>query len=322
MISKITFYLSVLLFLVWNMFPQATDAQSLPIHYAGVVFDNDDHRDTYTEEMLMLAEHLGILDLKAVMTTYKHREYPTFVTGREEIRQKAIQANLRVDYTLFSGTNHTLTVPASGRIADTEPLDIAGSRFIVKEAKKATSEAPLAVLTGGQLTSVANAYLLDSTIADRVIVVGLFGAPDIDYNANLDAWAWVIILAKLNVVSFKFRETNGDFGRAFLQMPLVPKNRLKETLPFNVFTQWMIDKRHPSQPLPQKDADGHALAALLDEHYISAYRRWSFQRIDPHTHHPVLVADPKGKVYEILDADQAIGSKAYWDILTSYAQEK
>jgi hypothetical protein len=95
-----------------------------------------------------------------------------------------------------------------------------------------------------------------------VIVVGLFGAPDTDYNANLDSWAWTIILAKLKFVSFKFRETNGKFGQAFLQMPLVPKDRLKSTLPSNAFTQWMIDKRHPSQPLPQKDADGHALATF------------------------------------------------------------
>ena len=96
-------------------------AQSLNITYSGVVFDNDDHRDTYTEEMLMIAEHLGVLDLKAIITTYKHNEYPAFVKGRAEIMKKATQANLKVNYELFPGTQKTLVVPSSGKIEDTEP---------------------------------------------------------------------------------------------------------------------------------------------------------------------------------------------------------
>ncbi|WKN40770.1 hypothetical protein [Tunicatimonas pelagia] len=295
-------------------------AQSLEINYSGVVFDNDDHRDTYTEEMLILAEHLGVLDLKAIITTYQHSEYPEFVRGREEIRKKAKQAELKVDYELFSGANETLTVPSSGKIKDTKPLDIDGSLFIVSEAKKASPTQPLAILTGGQLTSVANAYLLDSTIADQIIVLGLFGAPKIDYNANLDSWAWTIILAKMKVISFKFREDNGDFGKAFLQMPSVPKDRLQEVLPGNAFTQWMIDKRHPSQEILQQDADGNALATLLSDKYITDYQRWSFQKVDPDNHHPIMILDQKGKVHEILSANKEIGTKTYWQILTSYAQ--
>ncbi|MEO0331910.1 MAG: hypothetical protein AAF223_09515 [Bacteroidota bacterium] len=296
-------------------------AQSLNITYSGVIFDNDDHRDTYTEEMLMIAEHLGVLDLKAIITTYQHSEYPEFVEGREEIQKKAKQAGLQVDYALFSGTDQTLAIPSSGKIEDTEPIDIDGSQLIVSEAKKASSEQPLAILTGGQLTSVANAYLLDSTISDRVIVLGLFGAPEIDYNANLDAWAWTIILAKMKVVSFKFREDNGDFGKAFLQMPSVPKDRLQEVLPRNAFTQWMIDKRHPSQEVLQRDGDGNALATLLSDKYVTDYQRWSFQKIDPDNHRPIMVLDQEGKVYEVLGANKEIGTEAYWQLLTSYAQD-
>ena len=295
--------------------------QSLPISYAGVIFDNDDHRDTYTDEMLMIAEHMGRLDLKAIITTYKHHEYPEFVKGREEILEKAKKSGLKVSYELFSGTNKTLTVPASGKIENTQPLNIAASRFIVQEAKKSSSESPLAILTGGQLTSVANAYLLDSTIVDRIIVVGLFGAPDIGYNANLDAWAWTIILAKMKVISFKFREKNEDFGQAFLQMPAVPKERLRKVLPRNEFTQWMIDKRHPGQPVLQQDADGNALAALLSDDYITSFRRWSFQMINPDNHHPVMIPDENGKVYEILDANKAVGTDAYWALLNGYSRE-
>ena len=294
-------------------------AQALNIKYSGIIFDNDDHRDTYTDEMLMIAEHVGRIDLKAIITTYKHNEYPKFVKGREEIREKAKKSGLKVDYELFSGTDKTLTVPSSGKIEDTKPLDIDGSRFIVEQARKASPESPLAILTGGQLTSVANAYLLDSTIADRVIVMGLFGAPDIGYNANLDAWAWTIILAKMYVISFKFRKKNGEFGKAFLQMPSVPKERLREVLPKNEFSQWMIEKRHPGQPVLQRDGDGNAFAMLLSDNYVTDFRRWSFKAIAPDSHHPTMVPDKKGKVYEILDADKETGTGAYWELLDAYA---
>ena len=319
--NKITIPVIISLTSLFTMPCLSICAQSLDINYSGVIFDNDDHRDTYTDEMLMIAEHMGRLDLKAIITTYKHHEYPKFVKGREAIREKAKKSGLQVDYELFSGTNKALTVPSSGKIENTTPLDIDGSRFIVQEARKASPESPLAILTGGQLTSVANAYLLDNSIADNIIVMGLFGAPDIGYNANLDAWAWTIILAKMKVVSFKFREKNGEFGKAFLQMPSVPKKRLKEVLPRNEFTQWMIDKRHPGQSVLQRDGDGDALAAILSENYITDFKRWSFHGIAPGNHHPVMMPDEQGKVYEILDANKEAGTDAYWKLLNTYARE-
>jgi len=310
--------------ILWVSFASSAPlwAQSLTIDYSGVILDNDDHRDTYTEEMLMIAEHVGALDLKAIITTYQHSEYPEFVEVRKAIRKKAEQSGLKVDYRLFSGTNKTLSVPPSGKIEDTQSLDIEGSHFIVSEAQQASSQRPLAILTGGQLTSVANAYLLDSTVADRIVVLGVFGAPTIDYNASLDAWAWTIILAKMKVVSFKFREDNGDFGQAFLQRPSVPRDRLKDVLPSNAFTQWMIDKHHPRQEIFQEDWDGTPLATLLSDQYVTRYQRWFFQKIDPDNHHPVMKLDPEGKVYEILDADKEVGTEAYWEILTAYGREE
>ncbi len=83
----------------------------------------------------MIAEHVGTLDLKAIITTYQHSEYPEFVQGREKIRKKAEQSDLKVDYRLFSGTNESLSVPPSEKIEDTQPLDVEGSHFIVSEAK-------------------------------------------------------------------------------------------------------------------------------------------------------------------------------------------
>lgn len=89
----------------------------------------------------------------------------------------------------------------------------------------------------------------------------------------------------------------------------------------NEFTQWMIDKRHPGQPVLQQDADGNALAALLSDNYVTNFRRWSFQRKNPDNYHPVMTPDEKGKVYEILDAGKEVGTDAYWALLIGYARE-
>ena len=62
-----------------------------------------------------------------------------------------------------------LVEPDSGKIEDTEALD---------SARKATAEKPLVVVMGGPLTVVADAYLLDSSIVDKMIVAWTGGRYD------------------------------------------------------------------------------------------------------------------------------------------------
>jgi inosine-uridine nucleoside N-ribohydrolase len=190
-----------------------------------VIYDNDDHRDVYTDEYLLALSSIGEVDLKGVITTYSPNEYPNFVEGRKQIMDLAIKSGLKHLPELFSGTNRKLDRPDNNKIEDTKPLDIDGSHFIVKIARKCSSSKPLVIITGGQLTSVANAYLIDPSIADKVVVMGVFGANNIDYNAGLDAWAWTIILAKFRTVAIPIGPSDNR-GVVYMKPPKVPKERI------------------------------------------------------------------------------------------------
>jgi hypothetical protein len=83
-----------------------------------------------------------------------------------------------------AGTRGHLVKPASGKVEDTQPLDSPGRRQIVREAKAATAEKPLVVCVGGPLTAVADPYLLDNSIADRLVVAWLDNDQDGMYGCN------------------------------------------------------------------------------------------------------------------------------------------
>src|SRR4029079_2860388 len=65
-----------------------------------------------------------------------------------------------------------LVRPASGQIDDTTPNRSEGARLMVEtSARLSLPYRPLVVVTGGRLTDVADAYLVDPTVADRLVVV-------------------------------------------------------------------------------------------------------------------------------------------------------
>ncbi len=75
---------------------------------------------------------------------------------------------------IIPGANKRITLPLSGRIEDIVPVSSPGSDLIVLEARKATPEKPLIVVVGGPLTTVAEAYLTDPSIASRMVVAGIY----------------------------------------------------------------------------------------------------------------------------------------------------
>jgi len=117
-------------------------------HVSAVIYDNDDHRDVYTDEYLICLSHLGKIDLKCILTTYapNEREYNLFVEGRESILEKARKSGLKNLPVVMAGTSKRLTKPASNHIKDTKPLNLKAAHFIIEHARKATPERPLSRL--------------------------------------------------------------------------------------------------------------------------------------------------------------------------------
>lgn len=99
---------------------------------------------------------------------------------------------------LTRGADRALVRPESGRIADTRSHPSDGSRLIVAEAKKASPEKPLLIVSGGPLTTVANALLTNLEIAANLVVFNLTVAGG--YNGK-DAWGVYIVAKQTRLVS-------------------------------------------------------------------------------------------------------------------------
>lgn len=74
-----------------------------------IIFDNDDHRDVYTDEYLIALSHLKDINLIAVLTTYSpnKNEYNLFVNGRKDIVIKAEESGIQNLPEVFNGTQST-----------------------------------------------------------------------------------------------------------------------------------------------------------------------------------------------------------------------
>jgi len=90
------------------------------------------------------------------------------VTGLRDLVLAARESGLRNIPDPIASIGPPLVRPASGEIDATAPNRSEGARFIVDASQRLSLPyRPLVVVTGGALTDVADAYLLDRTVAER-----------------------------------------------------------------------------------------------------------------------------------------------------------
>ena len=280
-----------------------------------VVYDNDDHRDVYTDEYLMALASIGEIDLKGIITTYSPSEYGKFVEGRSQILELARKSGLQNLPEIWPGTNKKLVRPVSNKIEDTVPLKIEGSDLIAELAMQCSPEKPLVIISGGQLTTIANAYLVNPLIAENVQVTGVFGAEKMDYNAGLDAWAWAIILSKFRVFAIPIGPP-GNRGKVYMNAPAVPKARIKNELDLNIpIFRWMYGKKHPSNNLPDEhDFDGQPAILITQPEYVTQWKKLQCLEINEKGY-PVLEENELGKIWQAGDASQEMATSEFWRVM-------
>lgn len=284
-----------------------------------VVYDNDSHEDEYTDEYLMSLASSEDINLKGIITTISYVDawqkpeiqYNSLVNGREEIAGKARRSGMKNIPNPVRGPSVALLRPLSGRIEDTVPINSLGSRLIVQEAKSASPEKPLVIIMGGQSTSVADAYLLDNSISENIIVAWLAGEGASDlygYNGWVDPWGTYIIVARLKTVLF---------GPVCPTAPIVPKRRLTE-LPETELRQWMIEKELPHVNLPaEKAGDAQPAIPLMRPDYVKRVIRKSFNHFDKDGM-PLLKDDEKGNILMVTKADKNIATEEWWRALKDH----
>jgi hypothetical protein len=211
--------------------------------------------------------------------------------------------------------------PADDDIASTVPNGSAGAKLIVDTAQRLSEPLrPLAVALGGRLTELADAYLLDPSIADKVVVLASLGNVSADGNSaimggpngDIDPWADEIVARKFRYIQVDtYYAQQNDVPDAFAQ-----------TLPDNAFSAWINAKRTDILPYPALDAadQGSLIAAVFPDFALS------FARLSEHSptpppagQYPALLADPAGNCWVVSQGDSATATARFQAALTNPA---
>jgi hypothetical protein len=208
-----------------------------------------------------------------------------------------------------------LVRPDNGDIGATKANRSARALFLIDASKRLSlAYRPLVIVTGAPLTDVADAYLVDPTIVDRVYVVsslgsvtssgGSMGSP----NGNLDPWADTI-------VARNFRYIQVSAFSDYDQLNDLPTARLPD-LPQNDFGNW-IRAKQPGLYQWQPAADQVAVAAVGIPSFVTTVEQVSPSGVidGGATDVPDLIINPKAPGWFVTGIAGSAATNRLWDLL-------
>jgi hypothetical protein len=212
-----------------------------------------------------------------------------------------------------ASTGRPLARPTDGQIDSTLANDSEGARVIVEVSRQlSTLERPLVVVSATSLTDIADAYLIDHSVVDRVVVVAALGsyvAPNgiMDGpNGDMDAWADWIVAQRFRYVQVSgYYDQSGDVTAA--QLDDLPRN------PFGDFMR----RKHPNLILVDTASDQIALLSVALPRFATAIRRCApdtSAAFDPEQG-PPLVPDASGNAWVVTSVDGALAASRLWAML-------
>ena len=280
-----------------------------------IVLFNDSQYDNWQGEYAVLLANGGGPRLAGIVvnTSPNATSIEDNVSARRALVAAARNSGMRNIPDPISSIGSPLVRPPDGAIEATVPNRSEGALFIISEsARISLPYRPLVVVTGGRLTDVADAYLIDPTVVDRVVIVSMLGSLTASGavmgppNGEMDPWAETI-------VTFRFRYI--QISASYDQLTDVPTSRLPE-LPNNAFGTWIAGRRSEIWDLPQA-ADQVAVAAVGIPSFVVAVARASASGPVPAgaTTGPTLVNDPNGPLWLVREVAGSAATKRFWEIL-------
>jgi hypothetical protein len=276
---------------------------------SAVVVLNDGARDNWQGEYAAILAASGQLRFVGLVVNSTN-EYPsveTNVTGYREMINAGRESGMRHLPDPTASIAPALTEPASGSIEDTVPNRSEGARLVLEAAAAYGSVIhPLALATGGALTDVADAYLMDPSLAERAVVVSSLGQTDGDgaspFNPNggHDTWATFIVASRMRLV-----QVNGYYD----QLLDVPEAQAKE-LPKNAFGRWMAAKR-PDLLDVILACDQITVLAVALPWFSSGVTHLRVDDADPMQ----LVPDAAGQIWHVAQTDSTRARSEIWATL-------
>ena len=277
-----------------------------------VLLCNDGAYDNWQGEYAALMASSGILSLAGIIinTSPVWTGLSDNMAGWRQMVVAARQSGLRNIPDPIGSTGAMLVRPSDGKIDSTVPNRSEGATLIVKESKSLSHPyRPLVVVTGARLTDVADAYLMDPTVADRIVVLAWLGTTTKDGsemgrpNGEMDTWADVIVAQRLNYIQISL---------PYDQMTDVSTTLLSQ-LPVNAFTTWMRSKQPQIVNNPQA-ADHVAIAAVGIPSLVATVSKVAQQGTDSNNL-PTLSTDDSGRVLLVSQITGALVAARFWEML-------
>ncbi len=281
-----------------------------------VIYVNDGNWDVYTQEYLMALARNGEINLRGMIASGANHPNWTGTpyswshngTQDQELVNAAKQSGWNIA-DMVRGTERNLVKPSSGVISATASIGSPGTTLILNEARAASAATPLLIICGGPITNIVDAWLLDNSIADKIVVAWLAYSPvnqwgpegSPDANVEMDTWAATIALQKLKLVIFPVNRDE----------PYTPKSRMYNELADNPLRAKMVAK---TPYTPDYDADGQpAVSIMVGNTYVATAKRVAYNPNGTGGFGaPLLRDDAAGPHLYMLDGNQQAGSDEWW----------
>jgi len=288
----------------------------LPVdHRNPIVILQDDWSGDWLGEMAVLLANTGgppIAGLIVTDSTY-WPDLAANTAGWKDFLAAAQASGLKNLPEVTPSSNMPLVRPANNQIDSTMSNDSAGGNLIVRLSKElGRPSRPLVVVVGTSLTDAADAYLIDRSVAERIVVVaalgsyrapnGLMGTP----NGDMDPWAgWIVSQRFRFIQAATWYDQFGDVTMAQVS-----------SLPPNPLGTWMAKKR--SKILMETTAaDQIALLSVALPNFVEGV-----QRVSPDVaagfdsaQGPTLVPDERGDDLVITRIGAPLATSRLWDLL-------
>lgn len=278
-----------------------------------ILYQDDWSGDWLGEYAVLLAKNGGPPLAGIIINASKTwGDLNTNTSGWNDLVNAARASGLTVPE-VTSSEGGALTMPANGQIDSTTANNSLGAQRIRDLSTQFSQpDLPVVVVSGTSLTDVADAYLIDHSVVDRVVVIAALGgyhAPNASMNApngDMDPWAdWIVAQRFRYIQASAYYDQTADV--TMTDLPSLPQNELGDR--FATKLPNIIN-------VPQA-ADQVALLAMgLPGFTVSA------QRMSPDTsggfdgtHGPPLVPDANGNDWVVTQIAGPLARQSLWQML-------
>lgn len=280
-----------------------------------IILLNDGAYDNWSGEYAILLANGGGSPLAEIIVN-ENADWPdiqTNVGGYRDLVAAAIASGMKNLPDPIASIGVPLVMPASGNIDDTQANRSEGALRIISTAKTlGLPYRPVVIATGGALTDVADAYLVDHSVTERVVVVSSLGSTTSTGggmgkpNGNNDPWADFIVASK-----FRYVQVSAWYD----QLTDIPNAKVAE-LPNNALGTWMAAKQ-PNLWQWSPASDQVAVLAVGLPNFATAIERVSpAGAVDGGaTAGPDLATDDAGSGWLVTGCNGTIATTRFWEIL-------